>query len=87
MSDPLVITPPFEQSVTVEVGVNQPVTIDKLFGPLIFADVRVTADFKTCEWVIERQRIDSQRWVEVARIPGQLDEEYDESHPQHEEIP
>ena len=73
--------------IVIRIGSDEPVTLAKEYGPLIFADLRITADFASCEWVIERQRIDSLRWVEVARIPGQLDEEYDEQHTNHEEIP
>ena len=76
-----------DKPVTVEIGVGVPVTIDKCFGPLIFAELRVTADFQSCEFVIERQRIDCGEWVEVARVPGQMDEEYDETHPNHREWP
>jgi hypothetical protein len=73
----LVIQPRLtDVSIVVEVGVGQAVTIDKCFGPLIFTDIRVTADFKSCEWVIERKRIDSGEWIEVSRVPGQIDEEF-----------
>jgi hypothetical protein len=77
----------FQRPIVAEVGVDQPVIIDKMFGPLIFAKLRVTAHFETCEWIVERQRIDSCEWVEVARIPGQFDHEYDETHPDHSEPP
>jgi hypothetical protein len=60
----------------VEVGCSQPITIDKLFGPLIFCDIRVTAEFATNEWVIERKRMDSGEWSVVARVPGQLEDEF-----------
>ncbi len=74
-----------QPSFVVELGIGQSVTVDKMFGPLIFTNVRVTPDFQSCEWVIERERIDSGEWLEVARVPGQLDEEYDETHPNHRE--
>lgn len=67
---------PGNQNVRVNVG-YQTVELCKLYGPLVFADIRVRAEWKTCEWVIERLPIDStDQWVEVARIPGQLDEEF-----------
>lgn len=75
----------YGKPIVAEIGVDQPVIIDKMFGPLIFTELRVTADYRTCEFVIERCRIDSGEWLEVARIPGQLDEEYDEQHPLHRE--
>lgn len=54
------------------------VQLCKEYGPLIFADIRVTADHATCQWVVERQRINTLEWVEVARIEGQLDDEFTE---------
>lgn len=61
----------------VECGADQPITIDKMYGPLVFAEVRITAVSETCEWVVERQNIaDPTEWVEVARFPGQLSEEF-----------
>ena len=73
--------------IIVEVGVAQVVTIEKSYGPLIFATIRLRADFQSGAWIIERERIDSLEWIEVARIPGQCDYEYDEYHPEHREIP
>lgn len=60
----------------VNVGCGQSVTVDKLYGPLIFCDVRVTALFATCEWLVERQHIETGQWTEVARIPGQIEGEF-----------
>jgi len=53
-----------------------PVVLMKMFGPLIFADIRIRAESKTCEWVVERQNIKTMEWVEVIRIPGQLEDEF-----------
>ncbi len=53
-----------------------PVVLMKLFGPLIFCDLRIRANAEACEWIIERQS--NCKWVEVARIPGQLDEDFTE---------
>ncbi len=64
--------------VSIEIGSEQPVTIEKLFGPTIFSDLRITADAKTCEWVIERQWIKSSEWLEWVRIPGQISQEVTE---------
>jgi hypothetical protein len=55
-----------------------PLKIEKMFGPLIFAAIRIHADPETCEWVIERQRIDTTEWIVVAKIPGQIPEEFKE---------
>lgn len=60
------------------------VVLEKVFGPLIFADIRVRVDFRTCEWVIERathvrhgDEEDCQRdtWTEVARVAGQTEDD------------
>jgi hypothetical protein len=40
--------------ITVECG-GQIVVIDKLFGPLIACNVRVSLDGKSGEWVVERE--------------------------------
>lgn len=77
------VSPRTDTLVTLDIGADQPVILDKMYGPLIFANLRVTAEFKTCQWVIERKRIDSGEWVEVARVDGQLEHEYDEDHPLH----
>jgi hypothetical protein len=59
------------KEIKVEVGYES-VVIDKLFGPQIFANLRITADPKTNTWVIERQMIDTGEWQEWVRIPGQV---------------
>lgn len=55
------------------------VVIDKMFGPLIFADLRVTADTARGCWVIERQWVATDEWVEWTTIPAQLDAEFREA--------
>lgn len=61
----------------VEIAANEPVTVRKEYGPLIFIDVRVTADFASGEWIIERNdAADGDGWREVARVPGQLDSDF-----------
>jgi len=62
-----------EKTKTVEMGCET-VTIEKLYGPLIFCDVRVTADFKTCKWIVERQWIhedNSITWEKMCEFDGQ----------------
>ncbi len=59
------------KEIRVEVGYES-VIIDKIFGPQIFANLRITADPKTNTWVIERQMIDTGEWKEWAMIPGQI---------------
>lgn len=54
----------------------QRIEIDKLIGPTAFAGLRIQADAKTCEWIIERQNISTSEWSEFCRIPGQTDADY-----------
>lgn len=56
-----------------------PVVLSKMFGPLIFADLRIRAEHKTCEWIIERQNYQTLEWVEFTRIPGQTAAENQEA--------
>lgn len=58
------------------IGADAPVQIEKIFGPTIFWSIRVRAELKTVEWVIERNFGPLGEWREVARIPGQLDEDF-----------
>lgn len=73
---------------TVEVGAG--VIIEKLYGPTVFMDLKITLDRNKCEWVIERRTIlpcpdpedqenttHWQKWVEWCRIPGQFDWEFE----------
>ena len=55
-----------------------PVILSKMFGPIIFADIRIRADANTCEWIIERENIKTMEFAEVARIPGQIEGEFNE---------
>lgn len=73
----------------VEIG-NEFVIIDKVFGPLDFAKLRIKPDIENCEWVIERksfikivrhEKYDEYKdtWVEWVRIPGQIEQDYPDS--------
>lgn len=61
---------------TINVSVRETVQINKEYGPLIFASIRVTADFDSCMWVIERQAIATGEWIEWTRIPGQIVDDF-----------
>jgi len=43
-----------EKEIKIEIG-GQSVIIDKLFGPQIFANLRITPDTSTNTWIIERE--------------------------------
>lgn len=62
--------------VTVSGGMDMEVTIDKLYGPMIFTDVKVTLDLNTVEWIFWRKDAFT-TWKEVARCPGQLTTDFD----------
>ena len=53
-----------------------PIVLAKMFGPTIFADLRIRAEGRKCEWVIERRG--SKGWAEFCRVPGQLPEDFEE---------
>ena len=65
-----------DELATIECCGDNPVIIDKFFGPQIFAPLRITADTKTNEWIIEREIIKDSKYIEWARIPGQYNEEF-----------
>lgn len=64
-----------KKEIKVEIGSHNSVIIDKLFGPTIFADLRITPD---CErgWVIERKWIKTGMFIEWCVIPAQIDREF-----------
>ncbi len=62
----------------VEVGSDDSVIIDKIFGPLVFSNLRITAHAESACWIIERQWIKSGEWLEWVRIPGQFEQEFTE---------
>lgn len=61
----------------IEIGTFDRVRIDKMFGPTIFADLRITASMER-GWVIERMWIKNGKWIEWCVIPAQIDEEFGE---------
>lgn len=65
-----------DKEITVEVGCGDKVIVDKLFGPLIFTDIKVVADFESGCWIISRRWIKTHKWQEICRIAGQYDEEF-----------
>lgn len=64
------------KEIIVEVGCGDTVIVDKLFGPLIFTDIKVVADFESGCWIISRRWIKTNKWQEICRIAGQFSEEF-----------
>lgn len=63
---------PENEEPELHVGTGESVVIDKMYGPLVMAGLRITADQASCAWIIERQ-VSESGWQEWVRIPGQLD--------------
>ena len=66
----------------IEVGYES-VVIKKMFGPLVFHDLRITASPSECVWKIERSTGFTDKdgnswteWVEWVQIPGQIDQDF-----------
>jgi len=57
----------------IEMGSGQSIVLDKLYGPTVFANLRITADAEK-GWVIERELGDD--WVEWCVIPAQLPQDF-----------
>jgi len=64
-----------ETNKSVEIGIDEQIIIDKMYGPRIFADIRITPNLDR-GWVIERQWISTGEWIEWCTIPGQFNEEF-----------
>lgn len=60
----------------IEVGANDSIIIDKLFGPTVFADLRITANIERRCWVIERMWIKTGEYIEWCTIPNQIEQEF-----------
>lgn len=54
--------PPYDETVTVNIGANQTIIIDKLFGPLIAETVRIRLDYGPGTWVVERLNLTTEKW-------------------------
>lgn len=70
---------PGVDELTIEMGSGVAVILDKLFGPLIFANLKIVNDIASCQWIIYRQNIETGEWIEKARIEGQEDSEFDDT--------
>lgn len=66
------VNPWDEEPVRINIGSDYNVEIDKLYGPLAAHLIRVRLDSAKGEWVVERQEIDTDNWIEMARWDCQL---------------
>ena len=71
------------KNTVINMGSDQEIIINKLFGPLDFCSIRITPVVKTCTWKIEKQVIDPNtnifEWVTVFEFEGQDNEIEDEN--------
>jgi hypothetical protein len=67
--------PGYGNEVRVNVGVNQTVEIDKLYGPLAAHGVRVRLEYEgeRTDWVVEYKNLKTGEWIEKARWDCQED--------------
>jgi hypothetical protein len=65
--------------VEVHVGRDGRVTVEKMYGPLAFMDIRISLDVDSVEWVVERLSGADSEWHEWARIPGQLETDFEDA--------
>lgn len=65
------ITPPMDDKsgCVIEIGANQIVEIDKVFGPLCASPVRVFLEYDNdvADWVVQYQNPTTNEWEEKAR--------------------
>ena len=40
---------------TVNVTIDSKVTLNKLYGPLCFCNIRVRLDYNKCQWIVEKE--------------------------------
>lgn len=66
-----------EDKKQLEMGSGDVIVIEKLFGPTIMSDLRITADVEK-GWIIERRWIGTGQWIEWCTLPGQIDAEFNE---------
>lgn len=60
--------------IKVEIGLGKIIELEKLFGPLVMTNIRVTIDKQRAEWIIEREIVPKEgagTWEVCARIDGQ----------------
>jgi hypothetical protein len=57
--------------ITVNVGANQNVIVDKMFGPQCSSKIRARHEFEACQWVVEEENFNTGEWVERARFDAQ----------------
>lgn len=55
----------------VNIGANQWVQVDKLFGPQCSSKIRVMHNHASCEWVVEEHNFNNDTWVERCRFYAQ----------------
>lgn len=65
---------PQQERVRINIGTNENVEVDKLYGPLAAHPVRIRLEYNNdvSDWVVERQSFEGDHWIEMARWDCQL---------------
>ena len=63
---------------TLNIGCNHWITLDKLYGPAVFREIRVRADYKAWQWIVEQWVSDDEHgltghWQERIRFDAEQD--------------
>lgn len=66
------VNPRNDTEIRINIGSDYNVEIDKLYGPLVAHLIRVRCEVATAEWVVERQSLEGDNWIEMARWDCQL---------------
>jgi len=73
------VTPESDEIIAVQVACDTPVIIEKVFGPTIFASIRISASLERDGWLIERQTGPGDEWIPWVTIPAQLDMDFEDN--------
>jgi heme A synthase len=66
------VNPDSSEGVRINIGSDYNVEVDKLYGPMCAHLIRVRCEAASGEWVVERQTLDGNTWIECARWDCQL---------------
>jgi hypothetical protein len=60
----------------IEIGYDDVLVIDKLFGPTVFANLKIVPDLARGSWIIYREWVRTGEYVEWCTIPAQVEPEF-----------
>jgi hypothetical protein len=59
----------------IAMGCDDEIVLDKMFGPTVFATIRITPSLERGGWVIERAM--DRGWTEIMVLPAQVDADFE----------